>query len=83
MKRQNSDIVIAFTCITQGMPRRNSAKHNKPVSSSFLLLNKRGNSSTKALVIVSNIPNWKYRGNENSTGIYIIRHKTVLDKESG
>ena len=48
---------VIFTWKTQGIPSTNSTKHMPAVNRTFLFLNRCGNSSMKALVMVSNMPN--------------------------
>lgn len=48
--------------MVHGMPSRNSRVHSPAVRRSFRFLNRCGNSSVNALVIVSNMPNYKYSG---------------------
>lgn len=50
-----------ITCVTNGIPSKNSMKQIPAVNSIFFCRKYSGNSSTKAVVIVSNIPNWTER----------------------
>lgn len=70
-----------LTSMIQGIPSRNSMKQKKAVNRTFLFFNRCGNSSTNALVMVSNIPNykiewqWQYeeRNWEESENIWLMR----------
>lgn len=48
-----------LTSMIQGIPSRNSMKQKNAVNRTLLFFSRCGNSSTNALVMVSNIPNYK------------------------